>query len=187
MSRIGVTLALLVLGANGARAQTITPATLKAEYLADMAEVESKLVQLAEAIHQDQYGWRPSEGVRSVSEALMHVTSENYYWMPMAVGAAPPADLGMGEGRDILANLEKVTDKAEIIRHLHSSYAYQKKVLDEAEAKLAAGKVMAFGQEQTVSRLYQIFTADQHEHLGQMIAYARSLGVVPPWSQSSGG
>jgi hypothetical protein len=25
---------------------------------------------------------------------------------------------------------------------------------------------------------------DQHEHLGQSIAYARSNGVVPPWSKS---
>jgi len=25
--------------------------------------------------------------------------------------------------------------------------------------------------------------ADQHEHLGQSIAYARSNGVVPPWSK----
>jgi uncharacterized damage-inducible protein DinB len=24
---------------------------------------------------------------------------------------------------------------------------------------------------------------DQHEHLGQSIAYARSNGVVPPWSK----
>jgi hypothetical protein len=26
-----------------------------------------------------------------------------------------------------------------------------------------------------------------HEHLGQMIAYARMNGVTPPWSTSSGG
>ena len=26
---------------------------------------------------------------------------------------------------------------------------------------------------------------DQHEHLGQSIAYARSNGVVPPWSQGA--
>jgi uncharacterized damage-inducible protein DinB len=24
---------------------------------------------------------------------------------------------------------------------------------------------------------------DQHEHLGQSIAYARTNGVVPPWSK----
>jgi hypothetical protein len=26
-------------------------------------------------------------------------------------------------------------------------------------------------------------TGDQHEHLGQLIAYARSVGVTPPWSK----
>jgi hypothetical protein len=25
-----------------------------------------------------------------------------------------------------------------------------------------------------------------HEHLGQLIAYARSNGVTPPWSQAGG-
>jgi uncharacterized damage-inducible protein DinB len=28
-----------------------------------------------------------------------------------------------------------------------------------------------------------LILTDQHEHLGQSIAYARSNGVVPPWSK----
>jgi hypothetical protein len=32
-------------------------------------------------------------------------------------------------------------------------------------------------------RVALLFSGDQHEHLGQLIAYARSLGVTPPWSK----
>ncbi len=31
-----------------------------------------------------------------------------------------------------------------------------------------------------------LLLGDQHEHLGQSIAYARSNGVVPPWSGRRG-
>ena len=163
-----------------------TPAMLTAEYLSDMAQVEKKLLDLADAIPADKYAWRPGPGVRSVSETLMHVASENYFYMPMALGSGPPAGLNMGTGRELLANLEKVSDKAEVMRHLKESYAYQKTVLDGAAAKLAPGKLTAFGQERSVVALYIIFVADQHEHLGQMIAYARMNGVVPPWSRPAG-
>lgn len=43
-----------------------------------MKEVEEKVVGLAEAIPADKYGWRPAPGVRSVSEALMHIASAHY-------------------------------------------------------------------------------------------------------------
>ena len=46
---------------------------------------------------------------------------------------------------------------------------------------LNTGKVKSFGEEHTVANLFTVFVADQHEHLGQLIAYARMNGVVPPW------
>jgi hypothetical protein len=30
-----------------------------------------------------------------------------------------------------------------------------------------------------------LMTGDLHEHLGQLVTYARSVGVVPPWSRKS--
>jgi len=32
-------------------------------------------------------------------------------------------------------------------------------------------------------RVALLVSGDQHEHLGQLIAYARSIGVTPPWSK----
>lgn len=184
------TSALLLLGTLGAAplaaqdaSPNATPASLRTEYLNNMKEVEEKVVGLAEAIPADKYGWRPATGVRSISEVLMHIASEHYVYLPMSVGAKPPADLNMGTGREVFANLEKVTDKAEVIRHLKASFVYQKSVLEGADAVLSPGKLKSFGQEKTVTSLFTVFVADQHEHLGQLIAYARMIGVAPPWSK----
>lgn len=160
-----------------------TPLTLRAEYLANMAEVEQKVLSLAEAIPAEKYSWRPGAGVRSVAEVLMHIAAEHFVYIPGAVGAKPPATLGTGTNRDIIGRLDKVTDKAEVIGKVREAFAYQKSVLEGADAKLATGRITSFGRERTVSSFFTAFVADQHEHLGQLIAYARMNGVVPPWSQ----
>jgi len=43
--------------------------------------------------------------------------------------------------------------------------------------------VKLFGRDMTKQRALMHIIEDQQEHLGQSIAYARSNGVVPPWSK----
>ena len=43
--------------------------------------------------------------------------------------------------------------------------------------------VKMFGRETTKQGAALMLLFDQHEHLGQSIAYARSNSVVPPWSK----
>jgi uncharacterized damage-inducible protein DinB len=181
-ARIPSLLLLATLGAGPVVAQNAAPAQLRTEYLANMKEVEDKVVGLAEAIPADKYGWRPAAGVRSVSEVLMHIASEHYIYLPESIGAKP-ADLNMGSGMDVYTNLEKVADKAEVVRHLKASFAYQRAVLEKADAVLNAGKATSFGNPVSVSNLFTIMVSDQHEHLGQLVAYARMNGIVPPWSK----
>jgi len=73
--------------------------------------------------------------------------------------------------------------QAEIIRHLKASFAYQRSVLEKSDAAFKTGKVMSFGKEVTANHVFIDMIADQHEHLGQLIAYARVNGIVPPWSK----
>jgi hypothetical protein len=40
-----------------------------------------------------------------------------------------------------------------------------------------------FGRDMTKQSAALMLILDQHEHLGQSIAYARTNGVVPPWSK----
>ena len=43
-----------------------------------------------------------------------------------------------------------------------------------------------FGRKVTTGAGVAMATADMHEHLGQLIAYARNNAIVPPWSRGTG-
>ncbi len=148
---------------------------VRGEVLFWIQDAESKLVQLAEAIPAEKYTWRPGEGVRSVSEALLHVVVGNYF-IPRTIGAQPP------EGIAPQGFERSTTDKAEIIRHLKASFAHVKKAVEGvADADLDKA-VRLFGSDSTQRNVLLLLATHAHEHLGQMIAYARVNGVVPPWT-----
>lgn len=181
----GLTLAALVLVAvpSPARAQDAiskeTAAAVKAAFLADLDNLRTKFVGLAEAFPQDKYTWRPMEGVRSVSEVLMLAAMEGYAFIPGSFGGKP-AELG---SRDEMAKLRTLSDKAAVIDHLNKGFAHAKQQLTALDpaAMTATRKVM--GQDMSVVQAAGAIGGDLHEHLGQMIAYARMNRIVPPWSK----
>lgn len=145
----------------------------KSELLANLDGTEKKFVSLAEAMPADKFGWRPAEGVRSVSEVFMHVVGANYM-IPTAIGAKTPAG--------ITRDMEKtVTDKAKIVEHLKQSFAHVRQALDAASADPAKATKL-FGRESTYGNVNLLIITHLHEHLGQSIAYARVNKVTPPWS-----
>jgi uncharacterized damage-inducible protein DinB len=189
------TLALFPLSARGARAiqatagrasqpQRSEPATppeprsgYRAEFLADLAEIEHKYLDLAAAVPREKYAWRPETGVRSISEVYMHVAGSNYY-LATFVGAKPPAD--------IPKDFEKITDKARVLTELQHSFDQLRTVaLNTSDAELEKS-VMLFSNPATERRVFTTILNHLHEHLGQSIAYARMNGVVPPWSRHEG-
>lgn len=152
---------------------------LRDEYRADLDTVHAKIMALAEAIPEARYSWRPAPGVRSVSEVLMHVATEWYYYVPGSVGGKPPADFG--PPRETIPKKEKITAKSEVIAELDKSWAYSKAQLSAAEPAALTGTYKPWNT--TLPRAAFSMTGDLHEHLGQLISYARSVGVKPPWSK----
>lgn len=153
---------------------------LRALTLQDLKDSEEKLTSLAEAIPADKYGWRPAEGVRSVSEIFMHVANANYFY-PTFWGVQPPASVKEQD-------LEKsVTDKAKVVQTLKDSFAHLEKAVDRISDEQMAKSFNYFGQQMTTSALLFHVANHEHEHLGQLIAYARMNGVVPPWSKPTPG
>lgn len=146
-----------------------------AMYLDEIADVEKKLVGLAQAIPAGEFAWRPAEGVRSVSESLMHVAAANYFFS-MNLGVPLP------EGLDPRSLEKNVTSRDAVIAELERSFAYAKKGIAAVKAGQGEEKVEMFGREFTKKRVLMLYVTHGHEHLGQMIAYARSIGVTPPWS-----
>ena len=143
------------------------------DLMANFEDAEKKLIDLAEAIPADKFSWRPAEGVRSVSETLMHVAGANYFFGGR-FGAEVPENV---------RELEKITEKEKVMETLKASFAETKKAMKSTvDADLDEMHELPFGKFSSRSILLLLAT-HAHEHLGQTIAYARSNGVVPPWSQ----
>ena len=148
----------------------------RADFLAQLDRVGKQIVDLAEAVPADKYGWRPAPGVRSISEVYMHIVGANSY-LPTFIGVK--AMEGVERGME-----KSVTDKAQVVDLLKKSLAHARSaVLATPDADLDK-KVKIFGQEASERAVIMIIGNHLHEHLGQSIAYARSNGVVPPWSRS---
>jgi hypothetical protein len=180
-----VSLALIVcLVAPGpARAQDATSkdaaGVIKAGFLADLEELQGKFVGLAEAFPQDKYTWRPMDGVRSVSEVLMLAALEGYSFIPTSFGAKP-ADLG---SREETGKLRTLSDKAQVTDHLKKGFAHAKQQVAALDPASLTGKRKVMGQDWSVNEIAYHIAGDLHEHLGQLIAYARVNHIVPPWSK----
>lgn len=135
---------------------------------------QEQVVQLAEAFSEEQYDWRPMDGVNSVGEALMHVAGGNYY-LASKLGFAPPEDVDM-------TSLDKTTGKADIIAALKKSNAFVlEKVAMVKNEELSEEVDFGFAKMNKLAGLLSIMEHNG-EHKGQLIAYARSNGVTPPWS-----
>jgi hypothetical protein len=156
---------------------------IKTVYLMDLDTLHSKILALANAIPAEKYSWRPAPGVRSVSEVLMHVAGEWYYWTPSSVGGKGPADFPTTRA-DLnakLDGLEKITTKAQVIDHLHKSFAHCKAQVSAADPAKLTTKIEMWKIPFDAAAM--AMAGDLHEHLGQLIAYSRSVGVKPPWSK----
>ncbi len=143
--------------------------------------VEQKLVDLAQATPESDYDWRPGEGVRSIAEVYIHVAADNYL-IPMMMGVEPPASTGItSDFATVAAYQDRDIPKAQIIEELTASFRFLDQALAETRGDLGATKDF-FGQTQQVGEIWTLTVTHLHEHLGQSIAYARSVGVTPPWS-----
>ncbi len=145
--------------------------------MADLEVMREKFIGLAEAFPQDKYEWRPMDGVRSVAEVLTLIAAEGYGFAPTALGG----DAGMD--RDSSQGLRSLTDKAEIIDHLTKGFAFAKMEIESIDPATLVGSRTVFRQERTTPEIVLFVAGDMHEHLGQLIAYARTNQIVPPWSQ----
>ena len=144
-------------------------------YDGEWRHVSNELIALANATPADKFAWRPAPGVRSTSEVYMHIVVANL-WLLSVTGPKMPPELN--------DNSEKtITSKAEVIKWLQRSLEAVKQAhLAETPGHLAR-KVKVQGRDSTVDNMYLRIIVHANEHEGQLIAYARMTGVVPPWSK----
>jgi uncharacterized damage-inducible protein DinB len=165
----------LILGTLTLPAQTDPLEGVWQGYDGEWLHVSRQLVALAEAIPAEKYSWRPGAGVRSTSEVFMHIAIANFYLLSVTGPKMPP---GLK-----IASEKTVTAKADVIDWLKRSL----EAVKTARANLKPGdlerKVTIGDRSATVDGMYLRIIIHDNEHMGQLIAYARVNGIVPPWSE----
>ncbi len=145
------------------------------EFLDEVSFYEQRFERLAEAIPVEKYTWRPVEGVRSFGEVYMHVVTANYGYAKM-LGTPYPA------GLDPKTLVASANDKAKLLQALKDSFAhFRTAILTIKDSDLDKEIKTPRGQT-TIRGSFFIISGHYGEHLGQSIAYARAVGIVPPWT-----
>ncbi len=145
-------------------------------YDGEWNHVSQQLIALAEVTPAEKFAWRPVVGVRSTSEVYMHIAMSNFYLLSVT-GRKMPADLG--------EDAEKtVTSKAAVIGWLKRSLEAVKEAHLAEKPEDLQRKVHIADRDATVDGVYLRILVHANEHMGQLIAYARMTGVVPPWSKN---
>jgi uncharacterized damage-inducible protein DinB len=147
------------------------PAGIQAAFGRDAGTLSDKFTGLARVM-SGKYDWKPGQGVRSVGEVFNLIVKENGLLAGVLSGTpntgAPPAP---------------ITDPEKMQEALKASYLNLQKAITGLSDNDLQTTVKLFGRDWTKQDALMHILADQHEHLGQSIAYARSNGVVPPWSK----
>lgn len=145
-------------------------------YDGEWGHVSRQLTALAEAMPAEKFAWRPAQGVRSTSEVFIHIALANFYLLSVT-GPKMPADI-KPESME-----SAVTSKAEVVDWLKRSLEAVKTAHLAVKPADFQRKVKVNGRDSTVDAMYLRIIVHANEHMGQLVAYARMNGIVPPWSK----
>jgi uncharacterized damage-inducible protein DinB len=153
-----------------------TPPGFRGEFLHQFDQSMAKIIALAEAVPAESYSRRPVPEVRPLSYAFAHIAHYNYEYPARAMGIPAPA----GINRD---TLDRVAEKAQVVALLRRSADHVRQVVRRMPDAQLASLTTLYGRRVPQWAVLLQLIAHMDDHLGQSIAYARVVGVVPPWSQ----
>ena len=168
LTQYGVCALVIALMVPLAQAQ---PAGIQAAFGKDAATLSEKFTGLARVM-SGKYDWKPAQGVRSVADVFNLIVRENGLLAGVLSGTPKTG-----------ASPAPITDPEKMQGALKASYLNLQKAIAGLSDSDSQTPVKLFGREMTKQGALMLILEDQHEHLGQSIAYARSNGVVPPWSK----
>ena len=147
------------------------PTGIQAAFGKDAGTLSDKFTGLARVM-AGNYDWKPAQGVRSVADVFNLIVKENGLIAGVLSGTPNTG-----------ASPAPITDPEKMQEALKASYLNLQKAIMALSDNDLQTTVKLFGRDMTKQSALMLILEDQHEHLGQSIAYARSNGVVPPWSK----
>lgn len=167
----GVVAALVALTTLKPAAQSTT---IQSDVLKDWTKMKDTMTNIADAMPEDKFGYKPTPAQRSFGEQVMHVAGANVMIIKTLGGkaAAPTID-------------QKATSKAAILKALADSYDYGTAVLKEQndQSMLEAVQGPRFIGTATRARLVWDTIGHAWDEYGAMTVYLRLNNIVPPASR----
>jgi len=137
------------------------------------SQITGYITQVAEETPEADYGYRPTEDVRTIGEMAAHIAGAQYMICAAALGEPPRAEDAIEES---------ATDKAAIVDALKASTAFCERAYQKTDAELQ-GEVELWGRQMTGFYALTLNATHNGEHYGNLVTYLRMQGIVPPSSR----
>jgi uncharacterized damage-inducible protein DinB len=141
------------------------------------ATIRRDLAEAADAMPATDFGFKPTPEIRSFAQLVGHVITANSFFCSQAKGAAMP----------ITTNVERVTDKAALIKGLTDALAYCDEVYQSTSdadfnQAVTVNGFPGMNPRTTTTRgaVLMFNTTHNNEHYGNIVVYLRLKGKVPP-------
>jgi uncharacterized damage-inducible protein DinB len=135
--------------------------------------VKATLLGSAEKMPEENYGFKPTDAVRSFGQIVGHVADSQYFFCSTVLGEKNPALM-----------IEKTkTSKADLIASLKGAFAYCDKAYDGLTDASASETVKLFKSDMPKRDVLTANTMHGVEHYGNLIVYLRMKNIVPPSSE----
>lgn len=131
------------------------------------------LLRSAEKMPEENYGFKPTDAVRSYGQIIGHVADSQYAFCSSVLGEKNPAP-----------KVEQTkTSKVDLIAALKTAFAYCDKAYDGLTDASAIQMVKSIGGD--TPKLGVLATNNLHtiEHYGNLVTYMRMKNIVPPTSE----
>ena len=131
------------------------------------------LLRSAEKMPEENYGFRPTDAVRTYGQILGHVADAQYLFCSKALGEKNPE----------LKIEQTKTSKADLIAALKDAFAYCDKAYDGMTDASGAQMVQLFGSDAPKLGVLIVNNGHNMEHYGNLVTYMRMKNIVPPSSE----
>jgi hypothetical protein len=177
---------------NGERAQAdqsqAPPASIASVMESQLAWLQSQFVPAAEAMPEDKYDYTPGtgndvdfKGVRTFALQVKHVATANMGFYNMILGQPLPPGVSLAGATN---GPDDIRTKPQIVQYLKDSFALGHKAIASLTLETALAPFPASPVPNMKTRLSLAAFSCSHawDHYGQMVAYLRLNGIVPPAS-----
>lgn len=152
---------------------TLASAQSREQLLKDFARDKANVLAYTKAIPDSAMGFRPTPGVRTLAEQIIHVVESNVDVAAEALKGVKAPELG-----DMKA---MGTNKAALVKYVGDAYDYTIKAIGDASPAALAKQVSVYKLKPQSATEWLVLA---HEHsvwtLGQTVPYLRLNGVKPP-------